>query len=113
MRARLSRVPLRLVAAGVLAIMLAGCAGAPAAHPSTTDESGNATGHNDTDVTFASMMIPHHRQAVWMAGLALSRTRQPEVRTVAEQILAEQNAEITQLQTFLTTWHAAIPDSST
>src|SRR5256885_15118979 len=54
-------------------------------------------GVNDADVTFAQMMIPHHRQAVQMADLAAPRVADPQLKTLAAQIKAAQDPEITMM----------------
>lgn len=60
--------------------------------------------HNSADVTFAQMMIPHHRQAVEMAGLASTRSSSPEVKRLAEQIRGAQDPEIATMTEWLTSW---------
>ncbi|HYN97251.1 MAG TPA: DUF305 domain-containing protein [Pilimelia sp.] len=56
---------------------------------------------NARDVTFVRMMIPHHRQAVELAGLAPTRARNPQVRAIAERIVVAQGPEIAVLQAWL------------
>ncbi|MBB2915042.1 uncharacterized protein (DUF305 family) [Streptosporangium becharense] len=46
------------------------------------------------DVRFAEDMIPHHRQALEMAGLVEARTSSQPVRRLAERITAAQRPEI-------------------
>ncbi|GII65486.1 lipoprotein [Sphaerisporangium krabiense] len=46
------------------------------------------------DVLFAERMIPHHRQALEMAGLAPARASDPRVRALCERIVAAQRPEI-------------------
>ena len=48
----------------------------------------------DADVDFLAMMIPHHAGAVEMARLELIHGRDPLTRTLAEDIIASQTAEI-------------------
>lgn len=43
---------------------------------------------------FAQTMIPHHRQAVEMAGLAGRRASDPEVKKIAQEIGAAQAPEV-------------------
>jgi len=50
---------------------------------------------------FASMMIPHHSQAVTMSELALANTTNPEVLALATAIRDAQGPEITQMQSWL------------
>ncbi|MFB9248767.1 DUF305 domain-containing protein [Sphaerisporangium melleum] len=83
------------------------------ASPAATSTSG-ATGtssadHNEQDVMFAQMMIPHHRQAIDMAKLAGSRASSPDVKRLAEQIEAAQGPEITTMSGWLTAWNAESP----
>jgi len=68
--------------------------------------------HNDADVAFAQMMIPHHRDAVAMAELAADRAQDPEVKALAEQIQAAQQPEIDQLTGFLSAWAAEVSPSN-
>ncbi|MGY0237076.1 DUF305 domain-containing protein [Longispora urticae] len=59
---------------------------------------------NDADVAFAQMMVPHHEQAVTMAGLAETRVGDPELKKVAAAIKAAQAPEITTMTGWLTAW---------
>ncbi len=46
------------------------------------------------DIDFLTMMIPHHQGAIDMARLVLIHGKDPLTRTVAEEIIASQQAEI-------------------
>lgn len=53
------------------------------------------------DVRFAEAMIPHHRQALEMAGLAAARTGDPLVTAVADRVLDGQRPEIAVMESWL------------
>ncbi|WP_440088357.1 DUF305 domain-containing protein [Streptosporangium sp. LJ11] len=103
--------PAVTVTAGVLALLTAcasgdvtaglpGVAGVPAASPTQ----GPGASFNAADVTFAQMMTEHHRQAVKMAELARTRTRDPEIRNLAATIDKAQRLEITTMTGWLARW---------
>jgi uncharacterized protein (DUF305 family) len=61
-----------------------------------------ATGaYSDNELMFASMMIPHHTQAVTMSELALANSTNPEVLALATAIRDAQGPEIKQMQSWL------------
>ncbi|WP_341720816.1 DUF305 domain-containing protein [Micromonospora sp. FIMYZ51] len=57
--------------------------------------------HNNADVRFVAMMIPHHEQALVMARLAADRAGSPQLKSIAERILAAQEPEIKFLENWL------------
>jgi uncharacterized protein (DUF305 family) len=96
-------------AALVLSVTLSACGGGTAAPAPTTTEPpvsapADAAQHNDTDIRFAQMMVPHHQQALAMAEMALQRAESPEVKALAAQIRAAQDPEIATLNGFLQNW---------
>ena len=48
----------------------------------------------NADHDFAAMMIPHHQGAIDMAKAELSHGRDPTMRRLAEEIIADQKSEI-------------------
>ena len=61
--------------------------------------------HNDADIMFAQMMIPHHQQAIEMSDIILAKDDVPgQVVELAEEIKAAQGPEIEQLTTWLGQW---------
>jgi len=80
----------------------------PSGMPSTGSmmPSANAD-HNQADVMFAQMMIPHHAQAVEMSDIILAKQGLPaEVTALATKIKAAQAPEIDQMTGWLNSWNA-------
>jgi uncharacterized protein (DUF305 family) len=55
----------------------------------------------DADKNFVMMMIPHHQGAIDMAKVELQYGKDPQLRAMAEKIIAAQEAEIAELKK----WH--------
>lgn len=96
-----------LLAAFATATIVSSCATA-----SKEDHSVHASGvsteqvaaHDADDVQFAQLMIPHHEQAVELAGIVPGRSTNPNVIALAEKIAAEQQPEISAMKAMLLQW---------
>jgi uncharacterized protein (DUF305 family) len=83
-----------LVGPTALALGLAGCG----EESTTPTASAPRVAGNGVDRAFVSEMIPHHRSAVEMAELAERYSDRPEIRRLADAIVATQNTEIRQMR---------------
>ncbi len=63
------------------------------------------------DVEFMSGMIPHHAQAVLIAGWAASHGARKDVAILCERIVVGQRDEIEFMQTWLSDRGQAVPDA--
>lgn len=84
-------MPLAALAVLGLAAVTAGCGG--------DDEQSTGSGGNATDAAFITDMTAHHRGAIEMALIAQKRAEHPEVRNLADDIIAAQESEISVMRT--------------
>ncbi|MEO0013544.1 MAG: hypothetical protein RLZZ535_1933 [Cyanobacteriota bacterium] len=78
-------------------------------------ENGNGMSHDmsmdlgpadaDYDLRFIDGMLMHHQGAVNMAEEALSKSQRPEIKKLAQDIIAAQNREISQMKEWRTAWY--------
>jgi uncharacterized protein (DUF305 family) len=59
----------------------------------------------DYDLRFLDAMIPHHQGAVEMAQEVLSKSQRPEMKKLAQDIIAAQNREIEQMKQWRKAWY--------
>jgi uncharacterized protein (DUF305 family) len=64
---------------------------------------------NSADIVFATMMLPHHAQAIAMADMAVKRATDPKVIALAPTIKAAQGPEIRRMAGWLTGWGEPVP----
>jgi uncharacterized protein (DUF305 family) len=60
---------------------------------------------NNYDLRFIDGMTPHHQGALVMAKEVLQKSQRPELRKFANQILADQQKEISQMQKWRKAWY--------
>lgn len=103
--------PRSRAAAAVLALSLTACgsngedvgrdAAAPASSSMPSMDMGagspSAEASAPVDAQFLTAMVPHHQSASDMAEIAVARAKDPEVKALAQRIIAAQGAEIAQM----------------
>lgn len=68
--------------------------------------------YSDADVEFMAGMIPHHAQAVIMAGWAPTHGAREDVAILCERIVVGQRDEIAMMQTWLRDRGLEVPDAT-
>ena len=96
----------------LLAVATAACAGAPARGLHATPPGLGRLPYTDADVDFMSGMIPHHAQAVIIAGWAPSHGARTDVAILCERIVVAQRDEIAMMQTWLRDRGQLVPDAT-
>ncbi len=115
----MKRTSLAVAAAVAGTLILSACSGnadpgstgeAPVPETSVaTDTAGTgeeiSAEHNDADVMFAQMMIPHHQQAVEMSEILLAKDDIPQnVADFAQGVIDAQGPEIDRMNAMLEAW---------
>jgi uncharacterized protein (DUF305 family) len=100
------------IAAGLaIAALTAGCGSAPPKQGlHQTPPTLGRLPYSDADVEFMSGMIPHHAQAVIMAGWAPTHGARHDVAVLCERIVVGQRDEIHMMQGWLRDRGLAVPD---
>ena len=89
-----------------------GCASAPPSGLHATPPGLGRLPYSDADVDFMSGMIPHHAQAVVMAGWAPSHGARQDVAILCERIVVAQRDEIAMMQQWLSDRGQRVPDAT-
>lgn len=95
------------LAAFAAATALAACSTATKeehAGPATSAAAQQGGAHNEDDLQFAQMMIPHHQQAVELSALVPDRSTDPALIKLAAAISAAQQPEIDTMKGLLKDW---------
>jgi uncharacterized protein (DUF305 family) len=58
------------------------------------------------DLRFIDGMTPHHEGAIAMAQEALQKSKRPEIKQLAQNIIDAQQTEIAQMKTWRSTWYS-------
>ena len=90
----------------------AGCASGPSSRLHATPPGLGRLPYSDADVDFMSGMIPHHAQAVIMAGWAPSHGARQDVAILCERIVVGQRDEIAMMQNWLQDRGQPVPDAT-
>ena len=64
-----------------------------------------ATQPLESEFAFLAGMVPHHEDALQDARLAEGRSERAEIRELAQNIIRTQDAEIAQMEGWLSTWY--------
>ena len=95
-----------------VAALSGGCAHAPASGLHATPPGLGRLPYTDADVDFMAGMIPHHAQAVIMAGWAPSHGARADVKILCEKIVVAQRDEITFMRNWLRDRGQEVPDAT-
>jgi uncharacterized protein (DUF305 family) len=95
-----------------VAALGSGCASAPASRVDATPPAVGQLPYSDADVDFMSGMIPHHAQAVIMAGWAPTHGARKDVAILCERIVVGQRDEIVTMQNWLRDRGQSVPDAT-
>ena len=111
MRTRTAARPAMATSLFVVAVAT-GCASALSFGLHTTPPGLGRLPYSDADVDFMSGMIPHHAQAVIMAGWAASHGARPDIAILCERIVVGQRDEIVTMQNWLRDRGQTVPDAT-
>jgi uncharacterized protein (DUF305 family) len=100
----LRRVGAAVATALALTISAAACGGATIPSSLAAQRPAASGQHNQQDVMFTQMMIPHHQQAITMSDHELAVGTDPAVKELATRIKEAQGPEITRMRGWLAIW---------
>lgn len=107
-----------IIGIALITLTLAGCGAQQTATTTggTTPTSGDHGGSHGSlqtstapyDAQFIDGMTIHHKGAVTMAEQALKESQRPEIKQLAQNIIASQNQEIGQMANWRTQWYPTV-----
>ena len=83
-------------------LLLAACGGGDTNHGG--GHGGSAAGTAEYDQNFIDGMVPHHQAAIDMARVAQRKAEHPEIKQLADAIVADQEREIGQMKAWRQAW---------
>jgi uncharacterized protein (DUF305 family) len=106
--------PARFAITGLLFVAAfgAGCAGTRSSGLHATPPGLGRLPYSDADVDFMAGMIPHHAQAVVMAGWAPTHGARKDVAIFCERVVVGQGDEIAMMQQWLRDRGQTVPDAA-
>jgi hypothetical protein len=92
---------IRRIAAGGVVTTYAGSAGLSGTADLAGIDALFTEVHENPDAAFVLGMIPHHQGAIDMSNVVLRYGADPEIRTLAEHVIADQKLEIDQMNAWI------------
>jgi len=112
MRQRSHAAVFRILLLSLVSAVAAGCASSQKSGLHATPPGLGRLPYSDADVEFMSGMIPHHAQAVIMAGWAPTHGARQDVAILCERIVVGQRDEIAMMQGWLRDRGLEVPDAT-
>lgn len=103
---------MRVRVAMLLALVLALTLVMPALAQQAVRDPAPSERMSNLEVSFMTGMIPHHREAIMMAEMAVMKASKPELRELAAKIIKEQEEEIMKMSAFLRDWYGVQPPTA-
>lgn len=67
----------------------------------------------EVDKIFITLMVPHHQALIDMSNMALSRSKNPEVKRLAEKMIQEQTKDVNNMLSWYKQWYGTeVPTAS-
>ncbi len=107
---QLIKQPLILATLLTIALLLAAC-GAEGGHGGGHGSGSGSSANTPYEQGFIDAMVPHHQAAIDMAKVAQNKAEHPELKRLADAIVADQDREIGQMKAWRKAWYGsdAIP----